>query len=229
MTDCTIPTILCPALRPDLVQDGGTRYHPDVQTVQSPAERTFRASFALFSWPALGCSVICFGLLLLLVHPHGGAPETLASQLGGATLLTAVLTFFVQLAQCRVTASASVLIVVQPLWRWVFPWEQVADIVVGGDGGMRVMLADHTGISVFAFGGSVIGSMTGGIRAKKARDAIKAIMAQAASDAPGRPVTSGLSVQWEILLVTWVLLVTLSIAGWLAAPHHVVASVRMTG
>lgn len=200
-----------------------------MQTVQSPAERTFRASFALFSWLALAGFVICFGLLLLLVHPHGGAPETLASQLGAATLVTAVLTLFAQLAQCRVTASASALIVVQPLRRWVFPWEQVADIVVGGDGGMRIMLPDHSGIGVFAFGGSVIGAVAGGIRAEKARDAIKAIMGQAASDDPGRPVTSALGVQWKILLLIWVLLVTLSIAGWLVAPHHVVASVRMTG
>jgi len=200
-----------------------------VQSVQSPAERTFRASFALFCWLALAGFVICFGLILLLVHPHGGAPETLASQLGAATLITAFLTLFLQLAQCRVTASASALIVVQPLRRWVFPWEQVADIVVGGDGGMRIMLANHSGIAVFGFGGSVIGSITGGIRAKKARDAIKAIMAQAASDNPGRPVTSGLGVKWKILLVIWIVLVTLSIAGWLVAPHHVVASVRMTG
>jgi Bacterial PH domain len=193
-----------------------------VQTAQGAPKRTFTATFALFGWLAMAGFAIAFAVALPVAHPQG-TPETLASQLTGATVGAAFVTFFLHLAHCRVTASASALTVVQPIRRYVFPWEQVADVVVGGNGGMRIVLTDRSSIAVFGFGGSLIGAFTGGIRARKARDGIKAVMAQAASHEPAHPVNSALGIQWKIALVIWAALIALSVAGWLMAPHHVLA------
>jgi hypothetical protein len=88
---------------------------------------------------------------------------------------------------------------------------------------MRIVLADNSAIAVFGFGGSLLGAFTGGIRATKARDGVMAAMPQSASHEPARSVTSARCIQWKIALVIWVALIGLSVAGWLLAPHHVLA------
>jgi hypothetical protein len=191
-----------------------------VQTAQAPQKRTFSATSALFGWLATAGIAIAFAAILPVAHPQA-APETLVSQLTGATVGAAFVTFFLHLAHCRVTVSASDLTVVQPIRRYVLPWEQVADVVVGGNGGMRIVLTDHSSIAVSGFGGSLIGAFTGGIRARKARDGIKTVMAQAPGHEPARPVTSTLGIQWKIALAIWAVLIALSMAGWLMAPHYI--------
>jgi hypothetical protein len=74
---------------------------------------------------------------------------------------------------------------------------------------------------VVAFGGSLIGAFTGGIQARKARDGIKVIMAHGTSHEPPHPVTSKTDIEWKIALMFWVVLIALSLVGWLTAPNHV--------
>lgn len=167
-------------------------------------------------------TAIAFAVLLLATHPQG-SPESLAGQIFGATLGTAFITFFLHLAHCRVTASADALVIVQPIRRYVLPWEQVADVVVGGGGGLLIVLADRSSIPVAGFGGSLIGAFTGGIRARKARDGIKEVMAQATRCEPARPVTSAVGIHWRIVLLIWAALIGLGVVAWLVAPQHVLA------
>jgi hypothetical protein len=98
---------------------------------------------------------------------------------------------------------------------------QIADVVVQRDGGMVILLRDRSTFAVFGFGGSLIGLITRGIRATRARDGIKAAMAQVTSHEPASPVTSSLDIQWKIVLAIWAAAAALSVAGWLLAPHHV--------
>ena len=194
-------------------------------TVQHARARTYLATFAIFAALALAVFLIMFIVLLLVIHPKHGAPETLVDQVLGAAGIAALLTLFVQLARCRVSATSSALIVVHPIRRYVLPWSQIADVVVGRDGGLRIRLRDRRSFAVFCFGGSVLGMITGGIRAKKARDGIKAVMTAAAASqgTDGEPVTSSLDLQWKITLAMWGPLTAASVGGWLLAPHHILA------
>jgi Bacterial PH domain len=200
-------------------------YRLNVTTVQHARTRTYPANFAMFAALALAAFLILFIVLLLVIHPKHGAPETLPDQVLGATGIAAFLNLFVQLARCRVTATSSALIVVHPIRRYVFPWSQIADVVVRRDGGLRIQLRDRRNFAVFCFGGSVLGMITGGIRAKKARDGIKAVMAAsvAGQGTDGEPVTSSVDLPWKIALVIWGALTAASVGGWLLAPHHVLA------
>lgn len=194
-------------------------------TVQPVPTRTYRATFAMFAALGLAVFLIIFIVLLLVIHPKHGAPETLPDQVVGAAGVAAFFSLFVQLAHCRVTATSSALIVVHPIRRYVFPWSQITDVVVGRDGGLRIGLSDRRSFAVFCFGGSILGMITGGVRAKKARDGIKAVMAasMASQGIDGAPVASSLDLQWKIVLVIWGALTAASVSGWLLAPHHVLA------
>lgn len=193
-----------------------------MKTAQHAQRHTYPATFALFSWIALVVFSIIFGVLLITEHPKHGAPDPLlTNELVGAAVIAAFLSFFFQLAHCRVATSPFALIVVHPTRRYVFPWDQVADVEVGRDGGMRIVLRDRSNFVVYCFGGSIIGLMTRGIRARKACEGIKAAMAQAASPVPASTVTSALDIQWKIMLAIWVAATALSVTGWVLAPHHV--------
>lgn len=195
-------------------------------TVQHARARTYLATFAMFSALALAGFLILFIVLLFVIHPKHGAPEALLTdQVPGAAVITALLSLFLHLARCRVKATSSALIVVHPIRRYVFPWSRIADVVVGRGGGLRIRLRDRRDFPVFCFGGSVIGMITGGIRAKKARDGIKAVMAasMASQATDSEPVTSSIDLQWKIALVMWAALTAASVGGWLLAPHHVLA------
>jgi Bacterial PH domain len=196
-----------------------------VATVQHARARTYPATFAIFAALALAVFLIMFIVLLLVIRPKHGAPETLLDQVLGAAGVAAFLTLFVQLARCRVSATSSALIVVHPIRRYVLPWSQIADVVVGRDGGLRIRLRDRRSFAVFCFGGSILGMITGGIRAKKARDGIKAVMtaSMAGQGTDGEPVTSSLDLQWKITLAMWGPLTAASVGGWLLAPHHILA------
>jgi Bacterial PH domain len=200
-------------------------YRLDVTTAQQARARTYPATFAMFAALALAAFLIMFMVLLLVIHPKHGAPETLPDQVLGAAGIAAFLSLFVQLAQCRVNATSSALIVVHPIRRYVLPWSQIADVVVGRDGGLRIQLRDRRSFAVFCFGGSVLGMITGGLRAKKARDGIKAVMTASTANqgTDGEPVTSSLYLQWKIALAMWGALTAASVGGWLLAPHHVLA------
>jgi Bacterial PH domain len=108
------------------------------------------------------------------------ADALLTDEIPGATVVTGFLIFFFQLERCRVIATATALIVVNPIRRYVFRWSQIADVAVGRDGGLRLMLCDRSSFAVYGFGGSVMEMITGGIHAKKARDGINAVMSAAA-------------------------------------------------
>ncbi len=205
-----------------LVCNAGPGYSPNVQIAQRTPRRSYPATFTLFCWLALAGFSIAFVALLVTLRPKHGAPEALlTSQVPGAVVVTVGLMFFLQLAHCRVTASTSALVVVQPIRRYIFPWEQVADVVVRANGEMQIVLTDYRTVPVFGFGGSLIGTFTGGVQAKKARDGIKAVMAQGTIHEPARPVSSTLDIQWKIALAIWVAVTALSVVGWLLAPHHV--------
>jgi hypothetical protein len=193
-----------------------------MEAAQHLQERTYPATFAKFAGLALGVFSIILGALLVMVHPKQGAPNALLTdQIPQAAVTAIMLSFFLQLARCRVTATTTALIVVHPLRRYVFPWSQVTDVMVGPDGGMRIVLRDRASFAVFCFGGSVIGMITRGIRARKARDGIKAVMRLATSDKPVAPVTSSPDLQWKITLAIWAAATALGVIGWLLAPHHV--------
>jgi hypothetical protein len=197
-----------------------------VTTVQHAPARTYLATFAMLGALALAAFLITFIVLLFVIHPKHGAPESLLTdQVPGAAVIAALSSLFVQFACCRVTATSSALIVVHPIRRYVFPWSQIADIVVGRDGGLRIRLRGRREFAVYCFGGSVIGMITGGIRAKRARDGIKAVMAasMASQGTDGEPVISSVDLQWKIALVIWGALTAASVGGWLLAPHHVLA------
>lgn len=190
---------------------------------QHVLKRTYRATFGLFGGLAFVGGVIGFGVLLVVSHPKPGAPELLSDQMIGAAGLPILLMILFHLARCRVTTSASALTVVNPIWRYVCPWHQITDVVVGRAGGMQIVLRDDKTVDVFGFGNSVIGWVTHGIRARKARDGIKAAMAGASNHEPDSPVTSSLDVQWKATLALWAAFTVLSFVGWLLAPHHVLA------
>lgn len=195
-----------------------------MQTAQRTPQQTYRATFARFSWLSLTGMLIAFGILLVTVHPKHSAPESLlTTQLPWAAMTAVFLSFFVQLGHCRVIASPSALIVVHPIRRYVFPWGQVADVVVLRDGGMRIILRDGSTFAVFCFGGSVAGLITGGIHARKARDGIKAAMPPADSSEPASPALSSLDLEWKITLTIFAALTPLAVIGWILAPHHVLA------
>jgi hypothetical protein len=118
-------------------------YAPVVATIAGVQRRTYPATFALFAWLAFGWWAIMFGVILLVVHPKHGASEALITQvLIGATIFTGFLVFFFLMARCRVSATRSALIVVHPIRRYVFPWPQVADVVVGRGGALLVVVGD---------------------------------------------------------------------------------------
>jgi hypothetical protein len=165
-----------------------------------------------------------FAVIVLVVHQKNGAPDALLTNvLPGTVVVAGFLSFFLQLARSRVIAAQSALIVIHPVRRYVFPWGQVADVGVGRDGGLGVQLRDGQLFAVYCFGGSVIGMLTGGIRARKARDGIKAVREAALGQGPcDGPVTSSVDLRWKMMLVFWAVLAAFGFGGWLA-PHHVLA------
>jgi hypothetical protein len=194
-----------------------------VATTADTQKRTYPATFAMVAWLAVAGFGVMFAVLLLAIHPINGASNALlTNELPGATVIAAILVPFLQLALCRVSAGQSALIVVHPVRRYVFPWHQVTDVVVDRGGGLQIVLRDGRKFAVFGFGGSVIGMITGGIRARKARDGIKAVMTAAdGSESSDNPVTSSSGVQWKMMLVIWAATISLSIGGWLLSPHRV--------
>lgn len=193
--------------------------------VQDIGKKTYPATFALFGWLALAGTAILSAVLLLAVHPKHSAPDALlTNEVPGAIVCTAFLSFFFQLARCRVIATSTALIVVNPIRRYMFPWGQVADVAVGRDGGLRLLLRDRTSFPVFGFGGSLVGMMTGGIHAKKVRDGITAIMAATTqTETEHEPVTYANDLQWKVTAAIWLALTVLACCGWLLAPNHVLA------
>lgn len=191
--------------------------------MRTPPQRTFISTVTVLGGLALTGFAIGGAIMLSVSTPADADPDTLPNDLLGATIIAVFLAFFLHFAHCRVIASSTALTVVQPLRRYVLPWEQVADVVVARDGGMRVALADGTAISVMCFGGSLIGVFTGGVQAKKARDGILEIVAQAAPDEPSPRASSTLAFEWKITLGLWAFLILIAVLGWSTAPHHVLA------
>lgn len=95
---------------------------------------------------------------------------------------------------------------------------------MGRGGGLRLTLKDCTSFPVFGFGGSLIGMMTGGIRAKKARDGIRATLAATTqTETDHEPITSAPDLQWKVTVAIWLALTMLACSGWLLAPKRVLA------
>lgn len=191
--------------------------------VDSRRPRTFISALTILGGLALAGFAIIAALELAVWTPADANPDTLPNELFGATIFALFLTFFLHFAHCRIIASPTAITVVQPLRRNVLPWEQVADVVVSGDGGLRLVLADGSAIAVACFGGSLLGAATGGIQAKKARDGILEIAAQAAPDEPPPPASSASAFEWKIALGLWASLLAMALIGWFFAPHHVLA------
>lgn len=189
--------------------------------MDSRSRRTFISALTVLGWLALTGFTIVAILALAVWAPAGADPDTLPNELFGATVCALFLAFFFHFAHCRVIASPAALTIVQPLRRYVLPWEQVADVVVTGGGGLRVALADGNAIAVACFGDSLIGAVTGGIQAKKARDGILEIVAQSPPDAPSSPASSTSAFEWKIVLGLWTFLLAIAVIGWLTASHRI--------
>jgi hypothetical protein len=103
-----------------------------------------------------------------------------------------------------------------------FPGVKSAMSLQSGTAGCGSCSAITAAFRVFCFGGSLIGMITGGVRAKKARDGIRAARAHATSQGPdSQPVTSSFDIQWKVALAILAATAALSVVGWLLAPHHV--------
>ena len=159
---------------------------------------------------------------LLTVHPRHNSPDSLlTNEFVGAAVFTLFMAFFLQLAHCRVTATPAGLTVVSPIRRYVYPRSAIANLYVGGDGGLRLTLSDGSSERVAGFGGSLIGTFTGGIRARKVRDGVTQVMAASDASSGPAPITSSVCVHWKITLGFFAANLALSVGGWLLAPNHV--------
>jgi hypothetical protein len=199
---------------PDIVGDMPAR--------ASSSARTYRASVAPFAWLLLTATAIAATAGLLAVHPAHHSPDSLlTNEFVGAIVFSLVMAFFRQFAQCRVIAAPGGLTVIGTIRRNFYPWGAIADVHVAPDGGLRLTLLDGTRERVAGFGGSLIGTMTGGVRARKARDGITEVMRAADAQAGPAPITSSVQVHWKLFLGFLVANLALSFGGWLLAPNHV--------
>ena len=202
---------------------------PSPANAQEPAprsaltfKRTYLATYAPLAGVALAGTSVITAVTMVTAHEKNGAPDTLLmGQAPTALLFVLVLCCFVQLAHCRVRITSAALIIAHPVRRYVFPWEQVADVIVEEDGQMRTLLQGGGSFAVVCFQGSNLGRITGGIHAKRARDGIKAAMAEAAVQDPPRSVSSSVEIHWVTMLGILTGAEVLAVVGWLQAAHHV--------
>jgi hypothetical protein len=119
-----------------------------------------------------------------------------------------------QLGRCRISAGPSGLIVEQWIMREELPWPVVEDVAIDGGGGMRVVVRGRAPISVEAFGGSLIGGVTGGVRAQEARDGIREAWSSAHStDAAPLTERSFADIRWAVPAGAGVLTLVAALIG----------------
>lgn len=179
---------------------------------------THRAAFGWFALLAGSASQLTFMLLLILLpNPAStdGFGPAFANRLAGAAVGTLFVLFLCHLGRCRVTATRSGIVIQQPLMRYVLPWAQVETISVGPDGGLLVRSRDLGVIRVVAFSGSLIGALTGGVRARRACDEITEVQSSARAgqqEATGRSAKS-VSISWLIPALAGLTLVLAALIG----------------
>src|SRR5262249_54321503 len=109
------------------------------------------------------------------------------------------------------------LIVRQPVSRVELPWRQIRDVQVDGAGALVISLVSGAEVSVFGFGGSLIGVFTGGVHAKRARDGILAARpARSAAGSARTAVTSPIALSWPWIFGTLFALELAALVGILA-------------
>jgi hypothetical protein len=81
------------------------------------------------------------------------------------------------------------------------------------NGQLRIVLSGGRNIDVLGYGRSLIGTFTGGIRAKRVRDGITAGMARDSGGQLVRPVAAQIWIAWKTALVIWAALTVLALIG----------------
>jgi Bacterial PH domain len=131
---------------------------------------SYRATFSTFGWLEWAAFLgITIGILV--AWPRG---LTASGHLGLVFAGISYEMFFAQLATWGITITPDGVQVRQPMSRRDLPWSLVADVAVDRSGRLTIRETSGRRTSVFGFGGSLIGMVTGGIQAKKVRDGILA-------------------------------------------------------
>jgi Bacterial PH domain len=173
--------------------------------------QTYRTTFSTFGWISWSLVLIVTGSVVL-ASPKG---------LGAASLVLALIAsfieaFFVQMARCGVSAGPDGLIVRQPFSRVDVPWPLVDHIEVDQAGALTISLSSGAEIPVYGFGGSVIGMITKGVHARRARDGLLAARRVAPAGQSGySPATSRTAIYWKWAVTTALVLEAAALTGLL--------------
>jgi hypothetical protein len=138
---------------------------------------------------------------------------------GAASLVLALIAccieaFFVRMARCGVSAGPDGLIVRQPFSRVDVPWSLVDHVEVDQAGALTISLS--SGVSpVYGFGGSVIGMITKGVHARRARDGLLAASQAARGQSGYLPTTSRTALYWKWAVTTALVLEAAALTGLL--------------
>jgi hypothetical protein len=178
---------------------------------------SYRANYAWPAWFAAGAFQVALVTMLIATgnpaSAHGLAAGFLNRAGGAVAAMLSGLVFY-QLGRCRISAGPSGLIIEQWITRHELPWSTVEDVAINAGGGMQVMVRGRAPISVDAFGGSLIGGFTGGIRAREARDGIREVWSSAQStDVAPLTQRSFADIRWTVPAVAGVLTLVAALSG----------------